>query len=71
MNDQVQVYSYVIHAAYVLGKRGNYSYSLDSILYDSADSYEQTKFIYLQARRFELDGTQEVNYFDPYEEIFE
>jgi len=28
------------------------------------------KIIYLQARRFELDGTQEDDYFDPYEEIF-
>ena len=71
MNEQVQLYSYGIRSADVLGKRGNYSTSLDSILYNSADSYEQMKLIYLQARRFELDGTQEDDYFDPYEEIFE
>ena len=71
MSDQAQLYSYGIHAADVLSKRGNYSTSLDSILYDSADSYEQMKLIYLQARRFKLDGMLEDDYFDPYEETFE
>ena len=71
MSKQAKVYSYGIHAADVLSKRGNYSTSLDSILYDSADSYQQMKLIYLQARRFELDGMLEDDYFDPYEEIFE
>ena len=71
MSEQAQLYSYGIHVADVLSKRGNYSTSLDSILYDSADSYEQMKLIYLQARRFELDGTLEEDYFDPYEENFE
>ena len=70
MSEQARVFSFGIRAADVLGKRGNYSTSLDSILYGSADSYEQMKIIYLQARRFELDGTQEDDYFDPYEEIF-
>jgi phospholipid-binding lipoprotein MlaA len=70
MSEQARVFSFGIRAADVLGKRGNYSTSLDSILYGSADSYEQMKLIYLQARRFELDGTQEDDYFDPYEEIF-
>ena len=71
MSEQAKLYSYGIRAADVLGKRGNYSTSLDSILYDSADSYEQMKLIYLQARRFELDGTQDDDYFDPYEELFD
>ncbi|MGA0370921.1 MAG: MlaA family lipoprotein, partial [Paracoccaceae bacterium] len=70
MSEQARVFSFGIRAADVLDKRGNYSTSLDSILYGSADSYEQMKLIYLQARRFELDGTQEDDYFDPYEEIF-
>ena len=71
MSEQAQLYSFGIRAADVLGKRGSYSTSLDLILYDSADSYEQMKLIYLQARRFELDGTQEDDYFDPYDEIFD
>ena len=71
MSEQAQLYSYGIHIANVLSKRGNYSASLDSIFYDSTDSYEQMKLIYLQARRFELDGTLEDDYFDPYEENFE
>ena len=71
MSEQAKFYSYGIHAADVLTKRGNYSTSLASILYDSADSYGQMKLVYLQARRFELDGMLEDDYFDPYEEIFE
>jgi phospholipid-binding lipoprotein MlaA len=34
--------------------RGRFSDTVDSILYDSADSYAQTRLIYLQNRRFEL-----------------
>lgn len=37
-----------------LGDRGRYSDTVDSILYDSADSYSQARLIYLQNRRFEL-----------------
>jgi len=35
-------------------KRGQYGDTIDSVLYDSADSYEQQRLIYLQNRRFEL-----------------
>ncbi len=37
-----------------LGDRGRYSDTVDSILYDSADSYAQTRLLYLQNRRFQL-----------------
>lgn len=37
-----------------LGDRGNYAGTVDSILYQSADSYSQAQLIYLQNRRFDL-----------------
>ncbi len=39
-----------------LGERYQYSGTVDSILYDSADSYAQARLLYLQHRRFELSG---------------
>jgi phospholipid-binding lipoprotein MlaA len=52
-----------------LGDRYDYSQTVDSILYDSADSYAQTRLIYLQNRRFELGQTGgEDDFIDPYEE---
>ncbi len=50
-----------------LGNRGTYSDTIDSILYDSADSYAQGRQIYLQNRRFELgqeDVSSEINPFE-------
>lgn len=54
--------------------RGRYSETVDSILYDSADSYAQARLMYLQNRRFKLgqtvgqaaDGAFEDPYEDPY-----
>lgn len=59
-----------------LGDRGRYSDTVDSILYDSADSYAQARLIYLQNRRFELgsgetaDGASTDPYSDPYEDPY-
>lgn len=50
-----------------VGERGEFGDTVDSVLYDSADSYSQLRLIYLQNRRFELgdaDPTGEV-YIDP------
>lgn len=64
--------SYVATAAGLaskVGDRGRYSDTVDSILYDSADSYAQARLLYLQNRRYELG--QEVsddNFEDPYAE---
>ena len=52
-----------------VGDRGRFSGTVDSILYDSADSYEQTRLLYLQNRRFELGQTPSDDSFeDPYAE---
>ena len=55
----------------ILSRRGQFAGTVDSVLYDSADSYAQIRSIFLQRRRFELGGQQEDAYFDPYDDIFE
>lgn len=52
-----------------LGDRGRYSNTVDSILHESADSYAQTRLLYLQNRRFNLgQEASEDDFFDPYED---
>lgn len=54
-------------AASKVGQRGRYADAVDSILYNSADSYSQARGIYLQNRRFKLgdgDAAEEINPFE-------
>lgn len=55
-----------------LGDRSRYSETVDSILYESADSYAQARLLYLQNRRFELGQTAsgEEGFIDPYEDPY-
>ncbi len=53
-----------------LSDRGRYSETIDSVLYDSADSYAQTRSLYLQNRRFKLSGDAGGAYADPYEDSY-
>ncbi len=56
----------------VLNSRYELSDTVDSILYDSADSYAQLRLFYLESRRFQLGGqTSAENVFDPYENLYE
>ena len=69
-----------VTAAQVLSRlndRKRYSNTVDSILYDSADSYAQARLLYLQNRRFELSNgaaapgdaaVEDDAFIDPYEE---
>jgi len=52
-----------------LSRRSKFSETIDQILYESADSYAQSRSIYLQNRRFELGGTEASTYTDPYDSI--
>ncbi len=52
-----------------LTRRGRFSDSVDAVLYESADSYAQLRSLYLQNRAFELGGTGNDAYVDPYEEF--
>lgn len=60
---------------YALGARGaknlswraRYGDAIDSVLYDSADSYAATRSLYLQNRRYQLGGGGSDTYLDPYD----
>ena len=50
-----------------MGDRVRYAETVDSVLYNSADSYSQARGIYMQNRRFQLgdgDAAEEINPFD-------
>lgn len=49
-----------------LSKRDKFTETIDAILYESADSYAQSRSIFLQNRRFKLGGTSDNVYDDPY-----
>jgi phospholipid-binding lipoprotein MlaA len=55
-----------------VGDRYTYGSTVDSVLYDSADSYAQARILYLEYRRFQLrkagrgGAGAEDDYFDPY-----
>ena len=51
-------------------KRDQFGDTVDSVLYDSADSYAQQRLIYLQNRRFELGETSDDAAVDPYDDLF-
>ena len=53
-----------------VGDRYRYSDTLDSLLYESADSYAQARLLYLQNRRFELGTEAESNSYDPYDDPY-
>lgn len=50
------------------GDRGRYSQTVDSVLYDSADSYAQARSTYLQNRRYQLGGGAGAA--DPYDDPY-
>lgn len=71
--DQVGLQPQVDYGTYarigeVIIDRGAFGDTLDSVLYDSADSYAQARLIYLQNRRFELGEAAVDGYIDPYAE---
>lgn len=59
-----------------LRDRGRFSNTFESILYDSADSYAQTRLLFLQNRRFALGQsdpagtTSDDDFIDPYEDPY-
>ncbi|MBA23763.1 MAG: VacJ lipoprotein [Rhodobacteraceae bacterium] len=52
--------------AFGLSARSQFSESIDSILYESADSYAQSRLFFLQNRRYELGTNKTEHYIDPY-----
>jgi phospholipid-binding lipoprotein MlaA len=63
--------AFAADAAAVVGYRYTFGDTVDSILYDSADSYAQARLLYLQNRRFELgQEAGDDNFEDPYEDPY-
>ena len=62
--------NWIVTAAHLgakIGDRSRYSETVDSILYESADSYAQARLIYLEHRRHDLGQTTAASEFeDPY-----
>ena len=52
--------------AFGLSARSQFRESIDSILYESADSYAQSRLFFLQNRRYELGTNRTEHYIDPY-----
>ena len=51
--------------------RGRYSDFIDSVLYESADSYAQARLLYLQNRRHQLgQDADDAGFVDPYEDPY-
>jgi phospholipid-binding lipoprotein MlaA len=68
-SDEFRAASTVSGSATLVGNRYQFSDFVDEILYESADSYAQSRQLYLQNRRFELGGpANEEDYFDPFED---
>ncbi len=55
----------------VLTRRGRFAGTVDSVLYESADSYAQAQLLYIQNRRFELGGTTGGNSLDAYRDPYD
>jgi len=63
----------VAGAVSTLGDRATFGDTIDSILYDSADSYAQARLLYLERRRFQLGGTVAegaADVYDDYEDFY-
>ena len=62
-----QYYGTAASVASGLSTRGRFSDTVDSILYESADSYAQARLIWLQNRRFALGDAGTASEIDPFE----
>ncbi|MEX0370441.1 MAG: VacJ family lipoprotein [Tateyamaria sp.] len=62
-----QYYGTAASVASGLSTRGRFSDTVDSILYESADSYAQARLIWLQNRRFALGDGETADEIDPFE----
>lgn len=53
-----------------IGDRAEYSDFYEALIAESLDSYAQARLLYLQYRRFVLEGEARIDDFDPYEELY-
>lgn len=53
-----------------MGARAQNAELVEFTLHQSADSYSQMRLMYLQNRRFQIGDESQVEYLDPYDELF-
>lgn len=70
LNSPESEYATIAKLGSKIGDRYRFSDTLDSILYESADSYSQTRLLYLQNQRFDLGTETEADVYDPYEDPY-
>lgn len=63
------VYGTAASVSSSLSNRGRFSDTIDSILYESADSYAQARSLYIQNRRFKLGNGSGGEFDDPYDAL--
>ena len=71
LNEPETYISPTTSALRALNNRDRFSTTIDSVLYESADSYAQTRLIYQESRRFKVTGkttNTPATYEDPYEQ---
>lgn len=61
---------FAIRALGYMGARAQNAELVEFTLHQSADSYSQMRLMYLQNRRFQIGDESQVEYFDPYDELF-
>ena len=64
-------YGTIAGGASALGTRDRFASTIDGVLYESADSYAQSRLIYLQNRRFKLGQDTANTAADPYEDPYD
>jgi phospholipid-binding lipoprotein MlaA len=52
-----------------IGERADYSEFVDALIIESTDSYARARQLYLDYRRFVLEGGARIDEFDPYEDL--
>ncbi|PVA10228.1 VacJ lipoprotein [Pelagivirga sediminicola] len=67
IEDPEVYYALGARASRGLTGRARYSDTIDSVLYDSADSYAAARSLYLQNRRFKVGNGGSEAYLDPYD----
>ncbi|MEO1138336.1 MAG: VacJ family lipoprotein [Pseudomonadota bacterium] len=70
LDDPENYYGTIASISSGLSNRGRFSDTIDSILYESADSYAQARSLYIQNRRFELGGGSAGGFADPYDDPY-
>lgn len=68
--DPEKYYGTAASLASRLSDRARYSDTIDSVLYESEDSYAATRSLYLQNRRFKISGGRSDAFQDPYDELY-